>query len=99
MECIVHFKVIYPQETKMLRGLVFLESGQRPSINDFLGLFSRMGYDVKLTDEKDLIFKPVSGTKDYTLDIVRVELDDEDGEAKSYEDQQLRAILEQLIRK
>jgi hypothetical protein len=99
MECIVHFKVIYPHETKMLRGLVMLEKGRKPSIEDFLRVFSRMGYDVKLTDEKDLIFKPLSGSKDYTLDIVRVELDGDDGEAKSYEDRQLKAILEQLLRK
>jgi HEPN domain-containing protein len=97
MECIVHFKVIYPQETKMLRGLIILDKGKAPGIHDFTKLFARMGYNVTLSDEKELIFHPVSPKDEYVLDIVRFEMDGD--EEHVYQDRELKALLEHLLRK
>lgn len=96
MECIVHFQVIYPQpqERKSLRGLIFVGQGQEPANNQLASMFKDMGFNVRLEDEEQLLFKPTDPGADF--EFIRVtELDT--GEEVYKEDRDLKAILEHLL--
>ncbi|MCC3379048.1 hypothetical protein ACFQ5D_04820 [Paenibacillus farraposensis] len=94
MECIVHFRVMHPEEPKELRGLIMLESGGKPGIDQITDMFKDMGYNVRPDNPEELIFKPVDAGADYTY-IRVIELDT--GEEVYHEDRNLRAILENLL--
>ncbi|MEN1990173.1 MULTISPECIES: hypothetical protein [Paenibacillus] len=96
MECIVHFQVIYPQpqERKSLRGLIFVGQGQEPANSQLANMFKDMGFNVRLEDEEQLLFKPTDPGADF--EFIRVtELDT--GEEVYKEDRDLKAILEHLL--
>lgn len=94
MECIVHFNVQHRDETKELRGLIFLEKGKIPGEKDFLLMFEEMGYKLRLENRDQLIFKPIESGADYSQ--VRVTRLDT-GEKTYQEDKELRSLLTNLI--
>lgn len=96
MECIVHFRVMHPEEPKELRGLIMLEPGQKPGVEQITDMFKIMGFDVRPDNVEELIFKPADARADYTY-IRVIELDT--GEEVYREDMNLRAILETLLPK
>ncbi len=96
-ECIVHFKLIKGSHSELLRGLLFLDKGQKPAIADFIDTFKRMGYDVQLENEQELIFAPLDPKETYKLDITKVEIKGE-SEDEGHEDLELRSIVGNLIR-
>lgn len=93
-ECIFHFKFIDETGVKMLRALIFLPDDRQPSIKDFIAAFAQLGYNVKLENEQDLIFAPVSAKETYKLDITKIEM--KGGEDLPQHDGELRSILEHL---
>ncbi len=96
-ECIFHFKLIRGSHTEMLRGLIILGASEKPTIQDFIDAFARMGYKVALEDEKELIFASLDTRDPYKLDITKLEIKGET-EDKAATDAELRAILENLIK-
>ncbi|GIQ69927.1 hypothetical protein DUZ99_16080 [Xylanibacillus composti] len=97
-ECIIHFKLIRENESKMLRTLLYLPKDRMPEIADFIRAFEEMGYPVKLVNERELIFDSLDGGKPFKLDITKIEVSGEEKDEPDF-DMQLRAILEHLIRK
>lgn len=96
-ECIFHFKVIRNNESKLLRALIILDSNKQPSISDFIDTFKRMGYNVELENERELIFNSLDGKEPYKLDITKIEIKGETEDAP-YHDGELRAIVEHLVK-
>ncbi|MBU5673492.1 hypothetical protein [Paenibacillus brevis] len=94
MECIVHFEVVYPHESKELRGLIFLNEGDRPAERDFLDMFQSMGFKLRIEDREQLIFKPAEAGAAYSLIRIR-RLDT--GEKTYKEDQELKSLLTHLL--
>ncbi|WP_306432850.1 hypothetical protein [Paenibacillus apis] len=94
LECIVHFEVVYPHESKELRGLIFLNEGEKPSERDFLDMFQSMGFKLKIEDREELVFKPAEAGAAYSLIRIR-RLDT--GEKTYKEDQELRSLLTHLL--
>lgn len=94
MECIVHFEVQHPQETKELRGLIFLKEGELPKEEDYLKMFEEMGYKLRLEDRDNLVFKPVEPGADYSQIRIR-RLDT--GEKSYKEDSELHSLLNNLL--
>ncbi|WP_068613965.1 hypothetical protein [Paenibacillus tuaregi] len=94
MECIVHFNVIHPEKTKELRGLILLAEGKAPTEEDFLSMFSDMGYQLRLSDREKLIFKPVNGDADYSE--IRIQSLDT-GEETYADDRNLKSVISNLL--
>ncbi|AZK48812.1 hypothetical protein [Paenibacillus lentus] len=96
MECIVHFEVQYKQETKELRGLIFLDEGEKPTEKDFLLMFEGMGYKLRLTDPENLVFTPIVPSSEYQRIRIR-RLDT--GEESYQEDRELKSLISNLLPK
>ncbi|HUC94330.1 MAG TPA: hypothetical protein VMS09_20320 [Paenibacillus sp.] len=96
-ECIFHFKVLNGSQSKELRALILLPDDKQPGISDFVRSFEQLGYDVKLENEKELIFKPVDGKEPYLLDITKIKIKG-DTEDMPDHDGELRSIVEHLVR-
>lgn len=97
-ECIIHFKLIRQNESKMLRALTYLPNDRMPDISDFIQTFEEMGYPVELENERELIFDSVAADDSFKLDITKIEMSGEEKEDTDF-DGELRAILEHLIRR
>jgi len=70
-EHIIHFKVIRPHETKTLRGLVYLEEGQQPTLQDFERCLRECGHEVTLQDPEQCIFRAYDETSgEYLIDVL-----------------------------
>ncbi|MFB5762394.1 hypothetical protein [Paenibacillus medicaginis] len=94
MECIVHFRVVHEQETKELRGLILVEQGSQPSVQQIIAMLGHMGYEVRQDSADELVFRPADGGADYRY--IRItELDT--GEEVYREDRHLRTLLENLL--
>lgn len=94
MECIVHFEVVYPHEHKELRGLIFLNEGEKPSERDFLEMFQSMGFKLSVENGEQLTFKPAEAGAAYNMIRIR-RLDT--GEKTYKEDQELKSLLGHLL--
>ncbi|KHF36072.1 hypothetical protein CM49_01697 [Paenibacillus sp. P1XP2] len=94
MECIVRFEVKYKQETKRLRGLLFVEKGKTPDTGQLIDMFKDMNYHVALTDPDKLLFTPTASGQ--TFDHIRV-LELDTGEAKYTEDRDLKKVVTTLL--
>nr|WP_026293907.1 hypothetical protein [Saccharibacillus kuerlensis] len=94
MECIVRFEVMQDKEPKQLRGLIILGKGEEPGEEQLLQMFARMGYNVRLDDPEQLLFKPTDSSASYEWLRVR-ELDM--GEEKGSEDHYLNSIVANLL--
>ncbi|MEK8132509.1 hypothetical protein WMW72_31895 [Paenibacillus filicis] len=70
-EHIIHFKVIRGQETKLLRGLIYLEDGQQPTLQDFERCLRECGHQVQLEDPEQCVFRAYdeSGVE-YLIDVL-----------------------------
>ncbi|WP_314000670.1 hypothetical protein [uncultured Paenibacillus sp.] len=96
-ECVFYFKVLKAGRSKELRALILLPDGKQPGISDFVRSFRQLGYDVKLENEKELIFKSVDGGEPYLLDITKIKIKG-DTEDLPEHDGELRSIVEHLVR-
>ncbi|MGF7047008.1 hypothetical protein J2T13_001510 [Paenibacillus sp. DS2015] len=95
MECLVNFVVKHKnQETKQLRGLIFLNDQQRPGDEQLLQMFRDMKFDLVVADRDTLLFEPVDPSSDY-ISIRIVELDM--GEDRYTEDRDLKTILSNFL--
>lgn len=96
MECIVHFTVGYKEGPKKLRGLIFVEEGEKPTGQQLLDMFREMEYQVVPDGNDELLFKPENPKETYAY--IRVnELDM--GQEKYTEDRNLKSILSELLPK
>ncbi|WP_159886135.1 hypothetical protein [Paenibacillus puerhi] len=71
-EHIIHFKVIRQQEAKVLRGLIYLEDGQQPTLHDFERCLKECGHDIQgVENYEQFIFraKDQSGGE-YLIDVL-----------------------------
>lgn len=94
MECIVHFDVVYEDQTKELRGLIFTEEGKKPSSEDIQKMLEEMGYQLRVKDLDHLSFEPaVAGAEYQEVRIRRLET----GDKKVMEDQELKSIVANLL--
>lgn len=94
MECIVHFEVFHEHQTKELRGLIFVDDGKNPTKEDLLGMFDQMGYKLRLTDEDQMIFKPVDSGADYShIRIKKLDM----GNKVQKDDHDLKSIVGNLL--
>ncbi|MCQ4087364.1 hypothetical protein [Saccharibacillus sp. JS10] len=94
MECIVHFEVMHGKEPKVLRGLIMIGKNEEPGEEQFVQMFARMGYKVRLTDPDQWIFTPVDPAADYRYLRIR-ELDR--GDEKKQDDHELNSIVANLL--
>ncbi|WP_339323267.1 hypothetical protein [Paenibacillus sp. FSL W8-0194] len=94
MECIVRFEVKSKQETKRLRGLLFVEKGKKPDTGQLIDMFKDMNYHVALADPDKLLFTPTAAGQ--TFDHIRV-LELDTGEAKYTEDRDLKKVVTTLL--
>ncbi|MFS0724576.1 hypothetical protein [Paenibacillus sp. 1P07SE] len=69
-EHIVHFKIIRDGEVKRLRGLIRLEPGAEPTIAQFAQCLRECGHEVKLVDEKRVIFEGRRAGDEYKIDVL-----------------------------
>ena len=97
-ECIFHFKYMKDNETKLLRGLIFLDDDKKPEITDFIESFRIMGYKVELENERELIFHSTDSADSFKLDVTKIEIKGEKREQGAH-DGELRAILDHLIKR
>ncbi|WP_438347809.1 hypothetical protein ACP8HI_19375 [Paenibacillus sp. FA6] len=93
-ECLVHFEVKHKEETKQLRGIIFLDENQQPGDEQLLDMLKDMNYNVVIADRDTLLFKSVDPSSEYTT--IRItELDM--GEERYTEDRDLKSILSNLL--
>ncbi len=69
-EHIVHFKIIRGGESKKLTGLIYLEEGAEPTLEDFADCLKQCGHDVHIEDEKHFIFRSNDPGEDYLIDVL-----------------------------
>ncbi|MFD1884605.1 hypothetical protein [Paenibacillus wenxiniae] len=94
MECIVKFDVVHEQETKSLRGLIFVKEDELPNVNQLTEMFNDMKYEVKADAADPMRYIPVHPDATYQHIQIR-ELDTGD---KTYkEDRDLKNIVSNLL--
>ncbi|WP_309807382.1 hypothetical protein [Paenibacillus hunanensis] len=94
MECIVKFDVVHEQETKSLRGLIFVNEDELPNVNQLTEMLTDMKYEVKADPSDPMRYNPVNPQADYQYIHIR-ELDTGD---KTYkEDRDLKNIVSNLL--
>jgi hypothetical protein len=69
-EHIMHFKVIRNNETRLARGLIYLEENQEPSLQDMEQCLKECGHDVHVYDKENCIFKANHGDGEYIIDVI-----------------------------
>lgn len=69
-EHIVHFKIIHKTGTKQLRGLIFLEENQEPTLQDFEQCLRDCGHDVRIENKEQFIFKAYKPGEEYLIDVL-----------------------------
>lgn len=78
-EHIVHFKIISKTGTRQLRGLIYLEENQEPTLQDFEQCLKDCGHDVRIENKEQFIFKAFKPGEEYLIDVL-----------EDYEDPQTR---------
>lgn len=70
-EHIVHFKVMRKNETYQLRGLIYLEENQAPTIADFELCLKDCGYpNLQLEDRDRVIFRAFEPEGSFLIDVL-----------------------------
>ncbi|WP_409340495.1 hypothetical protein [Paenibacillus sp. MBLB4367] len=69
-EHIVHFKMISKAGTRLLRGLIYLEENQEPTIQDFEQCLKDCGHDVRIENKEQFIFKAFKPGEEYLIDVL-----------------------------
>ncbi|NHN32340.1 hypothetical protein [Paenibacillus agricola] len=69
-EHIMHFKVIRRNETRLARGLIYLEENQQPSLQDMEQCLKDCGHQVQIVDKDNYIFKAQLGNEEYMIDVI-----------------------------
>jgi hypothetical protein len=69
-ECIVYFKVMSKEGTRLSRGLIYLEENQKPSLQDFEQCLKNCGHDVRIENKERFIFKAYKPGEEYLIDIL-----------------------------
>ncbi|REE94569.1 hypothetical protein A8990_101365 [Paenibacillus taihuensis] len=69
----IHFKVIHRDKTSLLRGIVFLEESQKPTLNDVEECLRECGHEVILIDKEHLIFKAFDAGVPYLIHVLKDE--------------------------
>ncbi|KRF44147.1 hypothetical protein ASG93_04370 [Paenibacillus sp. Soil787] len=72
-EFTVHFKVIHHDKSSLLRGIIFLEENQKPTLNDYEQCLKDCGHDVILIDKKNVIFRASKPNEQYIIHILEEE--------------------------
>ncbi|WP_046213685.1 hypothetical protein [Paenibacillus wulumuqiensis] len=94
MECIVKFDIVHNQETKSLRGLVFVDKDSMPGTDQLTDMFKDMSYQVTADSSDPMRFLPAGPQADFEYIRIR-ELDT--GEQKFTEDRDLKNLLSNLL--
>ncbi|ANS76835.1 hypothetical protein AWM70_21485 [Paenibacillus yonginensis] len=95
MECIVYFDVVYENEIKELRGLIFLDEDRLPAEQDYLNMFTDMGYQLRLEKQEPLTFVPAGPGAEYKE--IRIRRLDTGKEEDHYEDPNLKNMVANLL--
>ncbi|MDR6879328.1 hypothetical protein J2X61_001075 [Bacillus sp. 3255] len=74
-EFTVHFKVIHQDKSSLLRGVIFLEEHQKPTLNDYEKCLRDCGHNVMLTDKENMIFRASNSNEEYFIHILEEEND------------------------
>ncbi|WP_337102854.1 hypothetical protein [Paenibacillus sp. YIM B09110] len=69
-EHIVHFKIIRGASSERMRGLIFLEENEQPTSEHFEQCLKQCGFEVRLANKEQFIYKPVDPSEDYTIDVL-----------------------------
>ncbi|BBH24451.1 hypothetical protein Back11_57960 [Paenibacillus baekrokdamisoli] len=69
-EFTVHFKVIHHDRSSLLRGILFLEEDQQPTLNDYEQCLRDCGHDVVLLDKEHFIYKASKPDEEYIIHVL-----------------------------
>ncbi|MEI7025056.1 hypothetical protein [Paenibacillus sp. y28] len=92
IEHIIHFKVIRKGETKQLRGLIYLEENQLPTLQDYEQCLKQCGHDVRVEDTEKFIFKAFDHGEEYLIDVL-------EDHQKMTRDRQVENLASNFIKK
>lgn len=67
----VYFKIIRQDQTKLLRGLIYLEKHRQPTVEDFAQCLRDCGHNVRIEDEKQFIYRATDDSgNEYLIDVL-----------------------------
>ncbi|NEW09744.1 hypothetical protein GK047_27875 [Paenibacillus sp. SYP-B3998] len=89
-EHIIRFKLIRKEGVKLLRGVIFLEENQTPSLLDFEQCLKDCGHDVRLENKEQAIFRAYKPGEEYEIDILE---DYQDASRDSHAEQLAKTFL------
>ena len=69
-EHIMHFKVIRNNETRLARGIIYLEENQEPTIQHMEQCLKDCGHDVQIDDPENYMFKAHLGDETYSIHVL-----------------------------
>ncbi|MFE5320655.1 hypothetical protein ACFQ88_18260 [Paenibacillus sp. NPDC056579] len=69
-EHIVHFKIINKTGTRLLRGLIYLEEHQEPTLQDFEKCLQDCGHEVRIVNKEQFIFRAFKPGEEYLIDVL-----------------------------
>lgn len=95
MECIVHFELIREDKVSPLRGVVDIEPGTKPSIDQLLQMFKDMDLGVTLENADRYIFSSLQPDDRYKIQVKK--FDTGDKKEQSGEDNELKSIISNLM--
>ncbi|WP_166241402.1 hypothetical protein [Paenibacillus turpanensis] len=90
----VEFKLIRKNETKKLRGVIYLGENETPTLQHFEEYLRRSGYDVTLDNAEEAVFKAFEKGEPILIDIMEEKLSSE-----RTRDPQAEALARSFIKK
>jgi len=66
----VYFKIFRKDEIKLLRGLIYLEPGAQPTLQDFEQCLKACGHNVRIEDTEKFIFRATEAGEEYVIDVL-----------------------------
>lgn len=69
-ECQVRFKIMRKSGDKLLHGLIFIEAGRQPTLQDYEQCLRSCGFDVRVEDAERFIFRAVDREGSFLIDVL-----------------------------
>ncbi|OPA77861.1 hypothetical protein BVG16_14780 [Paenibacillus selenitireducens] len=97
MECIVHYELIRGEKVSPLRGVVDVEPGHKPSVNELLDMFKDSDLHVVVDDPSRLTFRSTTPDDKYTIRVKKFDTGEKNNDY--VEDTELKSIISNFIPK
>lgn len=95
IECIVHYELIRDTKISPLRGMIEVEPGVKPTVNQLIDMFNKTDLHVVAEDASRNLFRSTTPGDSFKIRVKKFDMGDKQDDY--VEDTNLKAILSNLL--